>query len=122
MRARLIVAAAILLSGIAVGALIARDDEPARFEIAPAASVQGTGPPTQPPLTLAPGFEGYRPGDPLPEPPPMPADTSAPVPTVPGPYGPIYPDGYVAPEHQGSAPRPPVSTPPSTVDNTMPTR
>jgi len=67
--------------------------------------------PTSSTLALAPGFEDYKPGDPLPTPPPAPASPDETVQTVPGPYGPIYPDGYVLPEfrtpEQGGTHEPP---------------
>jgi hypothetical protein len=53
----------------------------------------------RPGANLAPGFEDYKPGDPLPTPPTTDPDAApgTPVPTVQGPYGPIYPDGYTEP-------------------------
>ena len=62
--------------------------------------------PSTPAVTLAPGFENYRPGDELPTPPAPPADAApgTPVPTVMGPYGPIYPDGYSCPNGDTSSP------------------
>lgn len=72
-----------------VGLVTAHPSSPRRVVVRPAS-------PSISPPSLAAGFEGYQPGDPLPEPPPSPGP-GMPVETVPGPHGPIYPDGYVEP-------------------------
>lgn len=59
-------------------------------------------------VTLAPGFEAYRPGDDLPVRAPAPRSGED-VQTVDGPHGPIYPDGYTDPEVVSPPQRPPTT-------------
>jgi hypothetical protein len=67
----------------------------------------------RPGSNFAPGFEDYKPGDPIVTPTTDPdAAPGTPVPTLPGPYGPVYPDGYTAP----TAPAEPAPAPPAPVE------